>query len=259
MIKAYTTAFFIALATCTAAFAQEGISEETKPIEFDQPKTSSLFASIDIASALIESDGDVINDSLVIQPGFGIQWGVLDTIEMELNVWANYATKRDEGMTQSHGFTKFEIALGASKEFDSGLEIGLAIETSQFPNMEDRNGEEALVLNIAQQIGLVAIGSEIKYFITGDDNNKVEWVPSIEIERSVTEDVTVGVGCELNYTWPEGSEPSAWTAYVLSARIDAYDFYVYASYWGQMSDTIYTDDMHDKKSTVFGLGYAVEY
>lgn len=264
-MKTCVFASFIALATCSAALAQDVITEKAEPIaladpiEFEEPKTSSLFASIDIASAAIEDDGEVINDSLVIQPGFGIQWEVLDTIDMELSVWANYATKRDEGMTQSHGFTKFEITLGASRDFDSGLEIGLAIETSQYPNMEDRNGEEALVLNVAQQIGLVAIGAEVKYFLTGDDNNNIEWIPFVKIEQDVTEDVTAGVKCELNYIWNEGSDTSAWTAYVLTARIDAFDFYAYASYWGQMSDSIYTDNMHDKENTVFGIGYAIEY
>lgn len=258
MMKTHAFTTFITITTCTVAFAQTVLSEETEPVELADPKTSSLFASIDIASAAIEEDGEVINDSLVIQPGFGIEWDVLDTFSMELSVWGSFATKRDDGMTQSHGFIQIDTALGATREFDSGFEIGFAVGTWQYPNKDDKNGEEVLVLNLAQRLGLVTVGTEVEYVLTGDDNNKVECIPFVEIEQRVTEDVTASVRCHLNYTWPEGREPSSWTAYVLSACIEAFDVYAYASYWGQMSDTIYTDDMHDKKNTVFGIGYAIE-
>lgn len=258
MMNIHPFASLIVIATCAASLAQTIASEEVDPVDLAQPKTSAFFASIDIASAYIEDDGEVSNDSLVIQPGFGIEWDVLDTFSMELSVWANYATKRDDGMTQSHGFTQIDTALGITREFDSGFEIGFAFGTWQYPNRDDKNGEEALVLELAQRLGLVTVGTEVEYVLTGDDNNKVECIPFVEIEQRVTEDVTASVRCHLDYTWPEGGEPSSWTAYGLTARIEAFDVYAYASYWGQMSDSIYTDEMHDKKSTVFGIGYAIE-
>ena len=45
---------------------------------------------------------------------------------------------------------------------------------------------------------------------------------------------------------------------VLTASVSAFHFTAYASYYGQMNDKRYTDEMYDDINSIFGIGYSVD-
>jgi len=249
---------FLALAACTAVLSANPAPMEVDAGVMETPDRVTVFAGIDLASAYIYGDGEIVNDALVIQPGFGIGWKAFGHVSMELSVWGNYATEHYGDMTRNHGFNEIDVSLGMRHETDDGLSISLALATWQYPNMEDWKGEEVLILGIAQTVGLVTVGADVKPRLSGDAKHDVECIPFVEIARDITDDVAASIKAEFNYTWGDASD-SGWTAYVLTARLEAFGFHAYASYWGQLSDAIYTDAMHAEKNRLFGIGYAIDY
>ena len=244
----------------SGAFAQEAApaAEAEAPA---MEKGSSLWASgsIDVSSGYIYDSGSVLSDDLAIQPWFGFGFDALDRIPLEFGAWANYATDRiDESQTQNHCFNEVDLSIGTTYESEGGTAASLSLVTWQYPNMEGWNGEELLYATLSQTVGILTLGTEFEFMLTGDYDNDLKVIPFAEIGFDVTEDVAVALYGQLHYNYGEGEAVDAWTAYNLKATVSAFDFSVYAAYWGQIDDKIYTDETHDVEDTIFGLSYAFE-
>ena len=259
-MKAVHVAGFATLMALSGAFAQEAApaaSEKAAAPEMENESSLWASGSIDISSGYIYDSGTVLSDDLAFQPWFGFGFDALDRIPLEFGAWANYATDRiDETQTQNHCFNEVDLSVGTSFESDGGTAASLSLVTWQYPNMEGWNGEELLFGSLSQTVGILTLGTELEFMLTGDYDNDLHVIPFAEIGFDITEDVAVALYGQLHYNYGEGEAVDAWTAYNLKATVSAFDFSVYAAYWGQIDDKIYTDETHDVEDTIFGLSYA---
>ena len=234
----------------TSSFAQDA-----QPLEKASTLTAS--ASLDVASASIYDSGTVLSDSLVLQPAFSIGFDAFDAVPLTFGTWANYATDKLDPMTQNHCFTEVDLSLGTSYSFDNGPDMAFALSTWQYPNMEAWNGEELLFASVSKSVGVLTLGSEFELMLTGDFDNDFHVVPFAKIGTDVTDDVAVALYGQVYYYYGEGVALDGWMAYNIKASVSVSSVSLYAAYWGQMDDEMYTDEAHAVEDTVFGVGYSV--
>lgn len=254
-------AALIATVSASALFAQEAeIPAAVETPAMEEANTVSASAGIDIASAAIFNDGAKLSDSMVIQPQFSVVYPASEVLPLILDVWANYATDgKDDGASQNHCFTEVDLSIGTSYELNEDTSLSVSLATWQYPNMIDWNGEERFSVGLAKTFELVEIGADFDKMLTGDDKNHFDIYPYVSFARDVTEDVSVELKASCNYAMiPSGEGPDGWTAYTLTASVSAFNFTAYATYYGQMNDKLYTDEMHDDVNSVFGIGYSVD-
>ncbi|MGI5868708.1 MAG: hypothetical protein ACOX9C_04600 [Kiritimatiellia bacterium] len=251
-------ATLMALSTALAQEADPAAEAEATP---EMSEASSLWASgsIDVSSGYICDSGEVLSDALAIQPWFGFGFDAFGKIPLEFSAWANYATDRiSEDQTQKHCFNEVDLSIGTTFKNDTGTAASLSLVTWQYPNMAGWNGEELLFGSLSQTVGVLTLGLELEYMLTGDCDNDLHIIPFAEIGFDITDDVSVALYGQLYYNYGEGESIDAWTAYNVMATISAFDFSIYAAYWGQISDKIYTDEEHDVENTVYGISYSFE-
>ncbi len=226
----------------------------------EEARAVSASAGIDVASAAIYRDGCKLSDSLVVQPNLSVNYSAFDDFPIELGVWANYATDaKDDGATESHCFTEVDLSIGTAFDLGNDTDLGIALVSWQYPNMVGWNGEEVLAVSVSKAFGPVEIGSAFEKMLTGDFDCHFDMYPYISMSQDVTEDVSVGIKAACNYSMvPSWEGSDGWTAYSLSASVSAFNFTAYATYYGQMNDSLYTDEMHDDVNSVFGIGYSVD-
>lgn len=253
-MKAVKIAGFATLLALTSAFAQDAAPQ--------MEKKSSLWAegSLDVSSGYIYDSGSVLSDTIAVQP-FGLfGFDAFDVIPVNMGFWGNWATSRaNPEQTQKHCFTEVDMFFGTGYEFDNGFEISLTLNTYQYPNMEGWNGEESLLADLSQKVceGLT-VGSEFELYLSGDTRNNFVIVPYAKYEFQITDVVSASVKAQCQYQYNPGEDVDAWTAYFVNAGVSAYSFTVYATYFGQISDKIYTDEIHDMENVVYGVSYAFE-
>ncbi len=252
-IKKYVA--LIAAVSASAVFAQEA----TTPA-LEEASSVSASAGLDIASAAIYRDGVKLSDSTVIQPSLSVSYTAFDALPLELGVWANYATDgKADGASQDHCFTEVDLSIGTSFDLGDIASMGVSLVTWQYPNMAEWKGEELIAVSISKAFGSVEIGSDFEKMLTGDFTDHFDIYPYVSISQDVTDDVSAGLTASCNYAMVSSGESSdGWTAYALSANVSAFNFTAYATYYGQMNDKLYTDEMNDDVNTVFGVGYSVD-
>lgn len=258
----------IAAVSASAVFAQEAatpasasLAKEVAPQAIAESSAVSASAGLDVASAAIYRDGGKLSDSMVIQPSLSVSYTAFDSLPLDLGLWANYdaSSGKDNGATQDSCFTEVDLSIGTSFDLGNDASLGVSLVTWQYPNMEGWNGEELLAVSLAKTIGPVEIGSAFEKMLTGDYDDHFDMYPYVSVSQDVTDDVSVGVTASFNYAMiPAWEGPDGWTAYGLSASVSAFNFSAYATYYGQMNDQLYTDDMNDDVNTVFGVGYSVD-
>lgn len=260
-MKAVHVAGFATLMALTSAFAQETAPAAEAEAAPEMKSESSLWAagSIDISNGYIYDSGSVMSDQLSMQPWFGFGFDALGFLPLEFGAWGHYATSRlYEEQTQKHCFTEVDLSVGTSWTFDCGTAVSLSLITWQYPNMTGWNGEEVLATTISHSFGMLKVGSDFEFMLTGDCDNDLNVVPFAEVSFDITEDVSCSLYGQLQYRYAEGDGVDAWTAYNVKATISAFNFSVYAGYWGQISDKRYSDEEHDLLDTVYGISYAFE-
>lgn len=262
-------AALIATVSASALFAQEAATPavaEAPAVEVAETPTMeeatavSACAGIDVASAAVYRDGVKLSDSLVIQPNLSVNYSAFEAFPVELGVWANYATDaKDDGATENHCFTEVDLSIGTAFDLGNDTSLGIALVSWQYPNMEGWNGEEVITVCVSKAFGPVEIGSDFDKMLTGDCEYNFDLYPYVSVSHGVTEDVSVGLKASCNYAMaPSWESADGWTAYSLNASVSAFNFTAYATYYGQMNDTFYTDEMHDDVNSVFGIGYSVD-
>lgn len=254
----------IAAVSASALFAQD---VETPAVEvvveapaIEEANVVSASAGVDVASAAIYRDGCILSDSLVIQPNFSVNYWAFGDFPLELGVWANYGTDaKDDGATENHCFTEVDLSIGTAFDLGDEADLSIALVTWQYPNMEGWNGEEVIAVCISKAFGPVEIGSDFEKMLTGDYQSHFDMYPFVAVSHDVTEDVSVCLKASCNYAMvPSWEDSDGWTAYSLSASVSAFNFTAYATYYGQMNDKLYTDEMYDDVNSVFGIGYSVD-
>lgn len=256
-MKLVKLAGLFATVAASGVFAQEAApAVEAQPME--EASSVSASATLDVASAYIYESGAVIDDSLVIQPGFSVGFDALGGIPLSLGTWANYSTDKYGTATQNHCFTEVDLSIGTSYEFDNGPAFGLSLISWQYPNVEGVNGEELVSATVSQSLGMLTLGTKVEMMLTGDYDNDWHLVPYAELGSDIAEGVSAALRGQMFYYYAESEGEDAWMAYNIKATIGLYDFSVYASYYGQIDDSVYTDEMNDIEDMVFGIGYAVD-
>jgi len=249
-------AALIAAVSASAVFAQEAATPA-----MEEASSVSASAGLDIASAAIYRDGAKLSDSTVIQPSLSVSYTAFDSLPLELGVWGNYdaAEGKANGASQDHCFTEIDLSIGTSMDLGDDASLGVSLVTWQYPNMVGWNGEELVAVSLSKAFGPVEIGSAFEKMLTGDFDDHFDIYPYVSVSQDVTDDVSVGLTASFNYAMtPSWEGPDGWTAYALSASVSAFNFTAYATYYGQMNDQLYTDDMNDDVNTVFGIGYSVD-
>lgn len=266
-------AALVATVSASALFAQEVVTpaavapeapvtvvEEVETPIMEEANTVAASAGVDVASAAVYRDGCKLSDSLVIQPNFSVGFSAFDAFPLELGVWANYATDaKDDGATQNHCFTEVDLSIGTAFDLGNDTELSVSLVTWQYPNMVDWNGEEVIIVSIAKTIGLFEVGSDFEKMLSGDCEYNFDMYPYVSVLQDVTENVSVGLKACCNYSMtPSWAGADGWTAYTLTASVSAFNFTAYATYYGQMNDKFYTDEMYDDVNSVFGINYSVD-
>lgn len=256
-MKRVKFAGMFAIVAASGAFAQEA-APVAEAQEMKAESTVSASAYIDVASAYIYESGAIMDDGLVIQPGFSVGFDAFDMIPLSLGTWANYSTDKYGDTTQNHCFSEVDLSLGTSYEFDNGPAFGLSLISWQYPNREGWNGEELISATVSQSLGMLTAGAKAEVMLTGDYDKDWHFVPFAEIGADLAEGISAALRGQMYYNYGESEGADAWMAYNIKATLGLYDFAVYASYFGQIDDEIYTDEMNDVEDMVFGVGYSVD-
>ena len=277
-IKTAAVAAVSALIAVQGVFAQDSVqpdaantaapvSNENITLEMESPASVSADVYVDIASGYIDFDGCVISDSLVIQPGFDVYitpegW----SLPVELGFWGNYATDKMPDQTQNHAFTEVDACIGTSYEWeDSGVSLSFALNTVQYPNLDGWNGEEYLSADLKKTFAdvfpsamTVALGVYGEYALSGDCDNNVNALTYLEAAYEFTKDLSTAVRAQFHYLADEGGE-DGWGNFSVRPSITFREFSVFAQYFVQMDDKVYTDEMNDLEDFIYGAGYAVSF
>jgi Bacterial protein of unknown function (Gcw_chp). len=255
---AFSAAALVAAAlTVNAQEAAPAAAEKIAEPVVEAGGAAEVFASVDIASAMLYRGGSIHSDSLVIQPYLGVGFDSALGIPLTFSVWANYSTEgKDDGATQKHAFTEVDFSIGTSFDLCGGLSASVSLDSWQYPNMTGWNGEELISVGLSKTRGDFTIGADFEYMLTGDFEGDCSVYPYAEFAKSI-EKIGFGLKAGPGYTVQSG-DVDAWTAWTVRASVSyAEKLSFYVMYWGQMSDKIYTDEEHDNVNTVVGISYGI--
>ncbi len=270
--KLFVIALISMFSVMSAVKAQEEVSEEIlqediPAVELQGESSVSANLSIDFANAYIDYDGCVISDSFVVQPGLNLFINSESLpLPIEIEVWGNFATDKFAEQTRNNAFTEITLSLGTTYEWEeSGVSASLSINTTQYPNMEGWGGEEFLAANIQKvfegafvtSLSLTG-GAYAEFALTGDCDNNFNLLPYLSAEYEFTEDLSATLSAQFHYLAEEGGD-NGWGSFSILPSVTYKNFSVFAQYFVQLDDDIYSDEDNDAKDYVYGVGYSVEF
>lgn len=255
MTKINLIALTTVIAISTTAFAQ---STDSEAVKLEKDNSAQVLLGLNVASASINDAGGIRSDSLVFQPFTEISLNTFDPFPIILSTWANYATERYGAVMQGSCFTEIDFAIGTGYQFDNGISAAINLTTYQYPNVEGAKSEE-LIKTYASYCysDLITLGLNGEFFVTGANDGGYNFIPYTTVTTELTKDVSVSLYGHMSYVHPDGDSKAGWAAYKLKAQIGFQNFYTFVEYYGQINDEIYTDEVHDDKNIVFGVGYSI--
>jgi len=240
------------------------IAEEDEALEMedDSPRVSVAF-SIDVATGNISDDGFKLSKDLVLNPGLEITAGLCDGISVIAGVWANYDLDRGKknGADKNRCLTEVDIWAGLSIEITDNLTFDGSFVSWQYHNTPECTTDNLFAFDLNYARGGFEAGVELEYMVSGESKKDIALRPYLKYSIGLCEKIDVGLelGAKPSFVIQDEGD-NAWTAYILSAKLNVGPVYGFAKYYGLMQkEKIYTREMYDDVNTVFGIGYKVEF